>query len=65
LNALPLSVDSRRHPLLNRNSLGFSNVHGSRGLFLHVLLSAFAFGFGDDSAVIEGAEWAFPKRTSE
>ena len=33
--------------------------------FLQVLLSAFAFGFGVDSAVIEGAEWILPKRTEE
>jgi len=32
--------------------------------FLNVLLSAFAFGFGVDSAVIEGAEWILPKRTN-
>jgi predicted small secreted protein len=31
--------------------------------FLHVLLSAFAFGFGVDGAFIETAEWVFPKRT--
>jgi len=31
--------------------------------FLQVLLSAFAFGFGVDSAVIESAEWILPKRT--
>lgn len=31
--------------------------------FLHVLLAAFAFGFGVDSAVIEGSEWVFPKKT--
>jgi uncharacterized membrane protein YdjX (TVP38/TMEM64 family) len=31
--------------------------------FLHVLLGAFAFGFGVDSAVIEGSEWVFPKKT--
>jgi hypothetical protein len=33
--------------------------------FLQVLLSAFAFGFGVDSAFIETAEWVFPKRTEE
>jgi len=31
--------------------------------FLYVLLAAFAFGYGVDSAVIEGAEWVFPKKT--
>jgi uncharacterized membrane protein len=33
--------------------------------FLHIFFGAFAFGFGVDSAVIEGAEWVFPKRIEE